>query len=133
MSDPLIDLTDSTIDQVFCYGTLLPGEVRWPHLEPFVVAHEPDQVSGRLFDTGLDYPAARFDHVGVIKGHVFTLDLARRSEALRLLDEIEGAVEGLYHRVTLVTALGRRVYAYQYGGGIENLVAIPEGSWLERG
>lgn len=132
MSEPFVDLTGAEIDEVFCYGTLLPGEARWPYLEPFVVGHEPDQVGGRLFDTGLDYPAARFDHVGVIHGRVFSLDPARLDEALRLLDEIEGAVEGLYHRVSLTTALGRVVYAYQYGGGIEQLVAIPHGSWLDR-
>lgn len=124
--------TGQSLDQVFCYGTLLPGEVRWHYLEPYVLAHDEDQLSGRLFDTGLGYPAARFDQVGVIHGVLFTIDRLRRDEALDLLDEIEGAVAGLYHRVSLVTALGRRAYAYQYGGGIEGLSAISHGRWLQR-
>ena len=132
MSEPVIDLTGDPIASVFCYGTLLPGEERWPYLEPFVVAHAPDRVPGRLWDPGHDYPAARFDQIGVIHGEVFDLDPVRLDEALRLLDEIEGAVEGLYHRISITTALGRAVYAYQYGGGIEHLTAIPHGRWLER-
>ena len=85
------------IDQVFCYGTLLPGQERWQFLAPFVVAHEPDEIAGRLYDTGLGYPAAFFDRVGVIYGVRFRLDPARLHEALSLLDEIEGAVDGMYH------------------------------------
>jgi gamma-glutamylcyclotransferase (GGCT)/AIG2-like uncharacterized protein YtfP len=132
MFDATIDLVDPPIGQVFCYGTLLPGEERWGFLEPFVLSHEADQVTGRLFDTGLGYPAARFDHIGVIHGRTFTLDPVRRDEALALLDEIEGAVEGLYHRISIVTALGRRAHAYQYGGGVSNLVSIRDGNWLTR-
>ena len=96
------------IDQVFCYGTLLPGQERWQFLAPFVVAHEPDQIAGRLYDTGLGYPAAFFDRVGVLQGDRFRLDPARLHEALSLLDEVEGAVEGMYHRIAAVTATGCR-------------------------
>jgi gamma-glutamylcyclotransferase (GGCT)/AIG2-like uncharacterized protein YtfP len=120
------------VDQVFCYGTLLPGQERWEFLAPFVVAHEPDQIAGRLYDTGLGYPAAFFDRVGVIHGVRFRLDPARLSEALSLLDEIEGAVEGLYHRVAVVTATGVQVYAYQYGGEGVGLTNLPDGNWLAR-
>jgi gamma-glutamylcyclotransferase (GGCT)/AIG2-like uncharacterized protein YtfP len=130
-----IDLTDAaiargTLDTVFCYGTLLPGESRWRYLEPFVVSHDDDRVSGRLFDTGFGYPAARFDHVGVITGRVFRLDSHRLVEAFELLDEIEGAVDGLYHRVSLVTSLGVAAYGYQHGGALEGLVPISGGDWL---
>ena len=120
------------IDEVFCYGTLLPGEERWPFLAPFVLGHEPDQVSGRIYDTGLGYPAALFDRVGIIHGVRFRLESQRLSEALSLLDEVEGGVAGLYHRVSLVTAMGVRVHAYQYGGDLEGLVDVPDGNWLAR-
>ena len=110
----------------------MPGQQRWPLVEPFVLDTESDQVSGRLFDTGLGYPAARFDQVGVVIGEVFTLDPDRRTAALELLDEVEGAVAGLYHRVRLVTASGCRAFGYQYGGGIEQLSAIAGGDWLKR-
>ena len=120
------------LNEIFCYGTLLPGEERWQFLAPFVLAYEPDQVSGRIYDTGLGYPAALFDRVGIIHGFRFRLDPAQLLDALSLLDEIEGAVEGLYHRVQVTTAMGAQVHAYQYGGTLEGLVDIPEGNWLTR-
>ena len=120
------------LNEIFCYGTLLPGEERWQFLAPFVLAYEPDQVSGRIYDTGLGYPAALFDRVGIIHGFRFRLDPAQLLDALLLLDEIEGAVEGLYHRVQVTTAMGAQVHAYQYGGTPEGLVDIPEGNWLTR-
>tara|TARA_Y100001970_G_scaffold114919_1_gene143256 strand:+ start:4116 stop:4499 length:384 start_codon:yes stop_codon:yes gene_type:complete len=120
------------INEIFCYGTLLPGQERWQFLAPYVLAYEPDQVSGRVYDTGLGYPAALFDRVGVIHGFRFRLDPAQLREALLLLDEIEGAVDGLYHRVRVTTAMGVRAHAYQYGGTSEELVDIPEGNWLTR-
>jgi len=122
----------SVVNEVFCYGTLLPGEQRWPFLAPFVLEEEPDQVSGRLYDTGLGYPAALFDRVGIIHGMRFRLESACLSEALALLDEIEGAVDGLYHRVFLVTAMGFGVHAYQYGGDLQGLIDLPDGDWLAR-
>ena len=120
------------VDEVFCYGTLLPGEERWPFLAPFVLGHEPDQVSGRLYDTGLGYPAALFDRIGIVHGVRFRLDAQLLSKALLLLDEVEGAVDGLYHRVSLVTATGVRAHAYQYGGDLETLTDIPSGNWLDQ-
>ena len=120
------------LNEIFCYGTLLPGEERWQFLAPFVLAYEPDQVSGRIYDTGLGYPAALFDRVGIIHGFRFRLDPAQLLDALSLLDEIEGAVEGLYHRVQVTTSMGAQVHAYQYGGTPEGLVDIPEGNWLTR-
>ena len=120
------------LNEIFSYGTLLPGEERWQFLAPFVLAYEPDQVSGRIYDTGLGYPAALFDRVGIIHGFRFRLDPAQLLDALSLLDEIEGAVEGLYHRVQVTTAIGAQVHACQYGGTPEGLVDIPEGNWLTR-
>lgn len=124
--------TCSTVDQVFCYGTLLPGEERWQFLAPYVLAYEPDQVTGRLYDTGLGYPAAYFDRVGLIHGVRFRLDANRLEEAFSLLDDIEGAVEGFYRRVDVVTEAGEKVYAYEYGGEGQGLTDIPAGNWLRR-
>ena len=123
---------DTDVDELFCYGTLLPGQERWKFLAPFVLSYEPDQVSGRVYDTGLGYPAALFDRVGVIYGFRFRLDFKQLSEALLLLDEIEGAVEGLYRRVLVTTAMGVEAHAYQYGGALDGLIDIPKGDWLTR-
>lgn len=115
---------------LFVYGTLLPGEVRWHHLEPFIAGEgHPDRVAGQLFDTGRDYPAARFGGDTTIVGHVFPLRVDRVDAALAHLDEVEGAVAGLYVRTRVETELGVSAYAYAYGDGLE-LAPIPSGSWL---
>ena len=93
------------IRHLFVYGTLRPGDVRWHLLEPFVVDEGwPDRVSGTLFDTGLDYPAAVFGGEAFIHGHTFTLLEWSLARALDVLDEVEGIVDGNYSRTD---ALGR--------------------------
>lgn len=120
---------------LFVYGTLRPGEVRWPFLEPFVVdgGHD-DAVRGTLFDTGLGYPAALFAQDGqIVNGRTYGLVEATLEQALAELDRVEGAVRGLYQRVVVTTAAGVRAWAYQFGSdpGIV-LQPIPGGDWLTR-
>src|SRR5690606_16989747 len=44
----------TVISHLFVYGTLRPGDVRWPMLAPWVVDDgRDDTVAGLLFDTGL--------------------------------------------------------------------------------
>ena len=135
-------------DLLFAYGTLLPGDVRWHFLQPFVVDEGvADRARGTLYDTGCDYPAARFasdtpdgtdtngtdtnatDTAGTIVGRVFRLVVDRRDEALARLDEVEGAVTGDYRRVLVDTLAGHRAWAYAYGGGLD-LAPIADGSWV---
>ena len=84
---------------LFVYGTLRPGDVRWHLLEPFVVDEGwPDTISGRLFDTGLDYPAAILDERaepgGVIVGRTYALLGASLDHCLEVVDAEEGSVGG---------------------------------------
>jgi gamma-glutamylcyclotransferase (GGCT)/AIG2-like uncharacterized protein YtfP len=118
---------------LFVYGTLRPGEERWPFLEPFVVDDgHVDSVGGTLFDTGLGYPAARFDHGGTpSSGRTYGLVEATLDQALAELDRVEGAVRGLYERVLLITAAGLRAWAYQFGSDPHIVLQpIPGGDWL---
>ena len=118
------------ITHLFVYGTLRPGDVRWPLLEPFVVDDGwPDLTSGELFDTGLDYPAAIFGGNGRITGRTFALLEASLDRALARLDEIEDVVGGEYSRVVVRTGRGLHAWAYAYGSGLE-LTPIPSGDWL---
>ena len=115
---------------VFVYGTLRPGDVRWHVLEPFTIdGGTPDSVSGELFDTGLDYPAAVFGPGGTILGHTFALLEATLDRAIAVLDEVEDIVGGEYHRVTVRTHRGVEAWAYAYGAGLD-LTPIPSGDWL---
>lgn len=119
--------------QLFVYGTLRPGEVRWQHLEPFVVGEGVEaSVPGELYDTGLDYPAAIFGGAEQIFGRVYALDEARLPEALAHLDEVEGAVRGLYARVEVTTDSGEAAWAYQCGEAALLRTRIPSGDWQRR-
>ena len=115
---------------LFVYGTLRPGDVRWHILEPFVTGEgSPDTVSGELFDTGLDYPAAIFGQAGVIHGRAYELHVASQARCLAVLDEVEDTVDGLYSRVEVTTHTGLPAWSYAYGAGLQ-LTPIPSGDWL---
>jgi gamma-glutamylcyclotransferase (GGCT)/AIG2-like uncharacterized protein YtfP len=120
------------ITHLFVYGTLRPGELRWPFLEPFVMdeGHD-DSVPGALYDTQHDYPAARFDQPGEIHGRVYSLREDRLIEGLELLDEVEGAVVDLFRRVAIKTSTGLDAWAYEYCGD-NPFPPIPSGNWLAR-
>jgi gamma-glutamylcyclotransferase (GGCT)/AIG2-like uncharacterized protein YtfP len=129
MAGPFADADPEHL--LFVYGTLLPGEERWPILEQFVIGPgSPDSVAGTLYDTGEGYPAASFEAGDSrVAGQVFQLDAARFGEALEVLDEVEDAVLGLYQRVRVVTDAGLDVWTYQYGDGLQ-LTPIDGGDWL---
>lgn len=118
------------IKHVFVYGTLRRGDVRWHHLEPFVLGGTSDTVRGVVFDTGFDYPGAWFDSDGTIHGETFELRPDTIDEALAVLDDVEGVVDGDYTRVEVTTGRGYRAWAYAYGADDE-FEPIPSGDWLE--
>lgn len=118
-------------DHLFVYGTLRPGEVRWQHLAPFVVGDGIDTcVAGEVYDTGLEYPAARFGGDALIRGRVYRL--TRLDEALEHLDMVEGAVRGLYRRVEVTTASGHVAWAYECGDPALLVRRLPTGDWADR-
>jgi len=118
------------IHHVFVYGTLRPGDVRWPILEPFVVdGGIVDTTDGSLYDTGLDYPAAVFETGDTIVGQTLALLEASLDRALHVLDEVEDVVGGEYARVRVRTGFGLDAWAYAYGTGLE-LVPIASGDWF---
>ena len=121
-----------TRHHLFVYGTLRPGDVRWPMLSPFVDDEGvDDSAAGAVFDTGRDYPAAIFGTDGRIVGRTYRLRLDRIDEALDVLDLEEDTVEGLYRRVEITTGNGVAAWAYAYGDGLE-LTAIESGDWFDR-
>jgi gamma-glutamylcyclotransferase (GGCT)/AIG2-like uncharacterized protein YtfP len=118
------------ITHLFVYGTLRPGEQRWPFLQPFVVDDGHDEsVAGALYDTGHGYPAAKFGRNGVIHGRVYPLRVDRLDECLEVLDEVEGAVQDLFRRVSITTATGVKAWAYEYCDDAE-FPEIASGDWI---
>jgi len=94
----------------------------------------PDTVVGRLFDTGLDYPAAIFGRRaapgGVVVGQTCPLLSISIGRCLDVLDREEDTVRGRYHRTVVTTGRGTRAYAYEYGADLE-LTPIVGGDWFE--
>lgn len=124
--------TPATITHLFVYGTLRPGDARWHHLAPFVVDQGwDDTAAGSVFDTGLGYPAAKFDESGIIRGRTYGLLEVSQQQCLQLLDEIEGVVDGGYRRVHITTGTGTSAWTYEYGAGLD-LTLIESGDWMQR-
>ena len=117
---------------LFVYGTLRPGDVRWPLLAPYVAGDGvADAADGTLFDMGVGYPAARFWTGRAIRGLTYELVADTIDVALETLDVEEATVEGLYRRVLLTTLGGHRAWAYEYGSGLA-LTPIASGDWYDR-
>lgn len=112
---------DDDAGNVFVYGTLMPGRLRWPLIEPFVTSTGPAIVAGALYDTGRGYPAACFDEPGEIPGWLLGVDPDHRARAIDLLDRVEGPE---YHRVRVVTLDGRPAVSYAWIGPRESLVRL---------
>jgi gamma-glutamylcyclotransferase (GGCT)/AIG2-like uncharacterized protein YtfP len=120
------------ITHLFVYGTLRPGEQRWSFLEPFVTDDGHDEsVDGTLYDTGHGYPAARFGGDGTIRGRVYSLNVDRLTNALEVLDEVEGAVLNQFERVAIETRSGCDAWAYRVVGDTP-MPTIGSGDWLSR-
>ena len=112
--------------EVFVYGTLKPGQHRWPVLAPFVTeAAIPGLAPGRLFDTGYGWPAAVFDPRAAdrVPGVVVGLQPASTDEALAVLDDVEGVDSGLFRRI-LIDVEGRPCWAYHWPGGTREFERI---------
>src|SRR4051794_17948150 len=115
---------DAGVAAVFVYGTLMPGHVRWPLVERFVTTRVEAAVAGRLYDTGFDYPAARFDEPGRIDGWLLELVPGVESEARAELDRIEGPG---YRAVSVRTLEGADATAYEWRGPVDGMVALGSG------
>lgn len=81
---------------LFVYGTLMPGHLRWPMLAPHAIDQRKAETPGRLFDTGNGWPAGLIGpHAdaatpGTVPGWVISLDLDDPEGMLARLDAMEG-------------------------------------------
>lgn len=108
------------IGRVFVYGTMQPGQLRWPALTPFAIRSDavpPVCASGRLFDPGYGWPAAVFDPISSdqVPGVVVTLRPESIREALMALDAVEGVTQGLFKRIVIDVG-GQLCWAYHWPG-----------------
>jgi gamma-glutamylcyclotransferase (GGCT)/AIG2-like uncharacterized protein YtfP len=111
---------------VFVYGTLMPGRLRWPHIERHVAGHRPARVPGTLLDTGYGYPALVLAGDGIVHGVALDLRPESADDALELLDGIEGRA---YRRIAVTSAAGERLQTYVWVAATDGLEPIPSGRW----
>ncbi len=125
---------------LFVYGTLRPGEQRWPAIDKYVERVEQATLSGfTLYDLPAGYPAIEPGD-GVVTGALLHLEEELVDQALERADEIEGHVEGapnsLYERVVVEVA-GVSAYTYVYHPNRREYLhsrgtIVTSGDWLER-
>jgi gamma-glutamylcyclotransferase (GGCT)/AIG2-like uncharacterized protein YtfP len=115
----------SVTTRVFVYGTLMPGEARWPLLESLAapIAPEPAEAAGYLYRTPYGWPAAVFDAAapGAVPG--LAVPLRDPEQALAALDEVEGTEAGLFERRLIRTTAGT-CFAYHWPGRVTGFQAI---------
>jgi gamma-glutamylcyclotransferase (GGCT)/AIG2-like uncharacterized protein YtfP len=111
--------------RLFVYGTLQPGRLRWPLLEPYAHGHRPAIVPGTLYDSGNGWPVVDFatrDHL--VPGVLVDLDVESLADALNLLDHVEGTVLDLLRRIVVTTRDGVAAWAYHWPGATTGMRRI---------
>ena len=96
---------------LFVYGTLQPGHLRWPFLEPFAIGHRPADRGRRALRLRLRLAGRRGspelgDHV--VPGTLVDLDPERTDEALAVIDDVEATATDLLGRIAVTTTEGAR-------------------------
>lgn len=131
------------IARLFVYGTLMPGHLRWPTLEPFLgsgpLAIRPAAVAGVLYDSGNGWPVAVFDdgpagdahgaqrlklRTGTVPGVVVDLDPDRLGQAMLVIDVVEDTATDALARIEVVTVSGEVAWAYHHPGPVGDMVRI---------
>lgn len=119
-----------SINRLFVYGTLKPGQSRWPVLAPFVDPREPvvaAEVGGRLWATPWGWPALT-PGTGPVRGVLVALRPDRVGDALARLDEVEGVDTGLFERVATTTRAGKSCSTYLWLKDTEGFTLL-DGEW----
>jgi gamma-glutamylcyclotransferase (GGCT)/AIG2-like uncharacterized protein YtfP len=127
-------------DELFVYGTLVPGGTSWDVIAASVLGVRPATVAGRLYDTGRGYPAATFGRRDDELVHGVVLTLLVDGTLWERLDAFEAEE---YERVVVRVGGGAGggeggagggdagVFTYDWRAPLDGLVPIPGGRWHE--
>lgn len=110
------------------YGTLKPGQERWPILEPHLEPGSPmvdDEVDGRLWATPWGWPALTAG-TETVRGVLVELRSDRADEALAELDTVEGVGTGLFERAVVVTRAGVTCWVYVWTNPTDGFEPVHE-------
>ncbi len=124
--NPSMSAVSPAVDEpaLFVYGSSMPGMSRYDQLSKYVVRSARDSVQGRLYDSGLGYPMAKFDGDGQVRGVVLWLDPATAEAAMTEMTKVES---GLFHPRRVRTASGITAQAYEWIGSTDGYPRID--SW----
>ncbi len=119
---------------LFVYGSLKPGESRWPLIADLVEVVGPATAHGRIVATPMGWPAATFSGAGIVHGLLLR---ARGPVAARELwqvsDRLEDAGRLFIRRIIRVELDGRMqlaaAYAWNPARGAPPGKPIPGGRW----
>jgi gamma-glutamylcyclotransferase (GGCT)/AIG2-like uncharacterized protein YtfP len=116
--------------RLFVYGTLMPGRLRWPILERFVIASRDARVPGTIYDSGEGWPVAVFAaRDDVVPGVLVDLDPSTLDEALPILDDVEDTATDKLRRIVVTTTDGDAAWAYHHPTTVAGLPRIEQ--WHE--
>jgi gamma-glutamylcyclotransferase (GGCT)/AIG2-like uncharacterized protein YtfP len=96
-------VTKTTPQEIFVYGTLLPGQENFQTIAHIVSEWQAARTRGRLFHLDFGYPAMMESDSGWVYGVLLSFKV-RVEEALEVCDMVEGyntedVVSSLYYRV----------------------------------
>lgn len=106
---------------VFVYGSSMPGESRYGEIKEYVQSSTRAVVDGLLYDSGLGYPAAKFEPGGEIPGFLLTLEPATADAFLREQTALES---GLFVAVDVQTHSGVTASAWEWIGATDGMPRI---------
>ncbi|HEY5822060.1 MAG TPA: gamma-glutamylcyclotransferase [Propionibacteriaceae bacterium] len=106
---------------IFVYGSSMPGQSRYPYIQHYVESSRSSAVTGYLYDSGQDYPIAKFGPGDPIPGFVLTLRPESAEEFFTEMTQIEA---GLFQPVAVTATDGTRVRAYEWIGPTDGLTRI---------
>jgi gamma-glutamylcyclotransferase (GGCT)/AIG2-like uncharacterized protein YtfP len=126
------------VDALFVYGTLRPGQSRWPRIESMVLDTQSAMLRGfEMYDLPEGYPAV-IEGDGRIVGELLWAREGARDDLLETTDRIEGYRPGddssLYQRI--VAGQGHaRAFIYVYHPARSQRLAergerVPRGDWV---
>lgn len=106
---------------VFVYGSSMPGESRYAEIKEYVESSTRAVVDGLLYDSGLGYPAAKFEPGGEVPGFLLTLEASTADAFLREQTALES---GLFVQVDVQTHSGVTATAWEWIGATDGMPRI---------
>ncbi len=122
-----------TINHLFVYGTLMPGQSRYSQLEPYVRSQQQASVRGKLHHLG-GYPGMKFGD-GLVHGQL--MELEKVEACLERMDSIEGFLgfgrkDSLFDRTIVQVQTEQGIvwaWTYVYAGDVVDDSIIEHGRW----